>query len=44
MLIHMENAMKAHQHISYTKRSFKKNNFNTKSEHSPRRIAQIAHF
>ena len=32
MLIHMENAMKAHQHISYTKRSFKKNNFNTKSE------------
>ena len=35
MLIHMENAMKAHQHISYCsiqRNHLKKNNFNTKSE------------
>ena len=35
MLIHIENAMKAHQHISYCsiqRDHFEKNNFNTKSE------------
>ena len=35
MLIHIENAMKAHQHISYCsiqRDHLKKNNFNTKSE------------
>ena len=35
MLIHMENAMKAHQLISYCsiqRNHLKKNNFNTKSE------------
>ena len=36
MLIHRDNVLKAHQHnhmiVFYTKRTLKKNNFNTKSD------------
>ena len=42
MFIHMEHALKAHQHISYCSILVTlKNNFNTKSDE---KIHQIAHF
>ena len=47
ILIHMENALKAHQHISYCsiqKHYFKKKNFNTKSDQNIHQTHQIARF
>ena len=47
MFIHRENALKAHQHISYCSIytcHFKKNNFNTKLIKRFTKTHQIAHF
>ena len=46
MFIHSENALKAHQHISYCsiQRDYFKKNVNTKSEQNFTKTHQIAHF